>query len=245
MPVHSSDKLLTSDKVERIRSYGMYGNSYFGARYCLFCHFMVPVICHHCPVCDYCVFRKDHHCFFMGGCVGFGNQRYFIVFLFWATLGSMYSLFLVFLYFIMAIYESMCDKHEILCVLYVSIVICCTFGSTWFLVYQCAMVVKGRSARGYFCLRDMFPANRNPTIAQRIELVFGPYWAVNFLVPLPLRNKLDESYEHAMLKKQENGNPAIYCETKSGQVKYHLKKNPANDKNNFSACRAAPSCGNI
>ncbi|KFD51056.1 hypothetical protein M514_08097 [Trichuris suis] len=195
-------------------------NPNFPTRYCVHCKFRVPHICHHCPMCNYCVFKKDHHCFFMGGCVGFGNQRYFIVFLFWSTLGSMYALFLVFrfiidvykpnlpfawaryifpIYVLMAIYELTCHKDEILCMLYVSVVICGACGSAWFFFYQWLMVVKGKSTMGFFQLKDLFPANGNPTISQRIRYVFGPYWPLNFLVPLPFRNKLDESYERLML----------------------------------------------
>jgi hypothetical protein len=48
-------------------------------RYCSLCNQTVPIKCHHCPLCNYCVLRKDHHCFMVGGCVGFGNQRYDII----------------------------------------------------------------------------------------------------------------------------------------------------------------------
>lgn len=56
------------------------------------CQLNSPPRAHHCPVCDICVFRRDHHCSFasklfeltckhlwiLATCVGHFNQRYFV-----------------------------------------------------------------------------------------------------------------------------------------------------------------------
>ncbi|XP_041361904.1 palmitoyltransferase ZDHHC16-like [Gigantopelta aegis] len=62
--------------------------SYLLPGYCLICNDVKPPRCHYCPVCDVCVLKRDHHCYFAGSCVGWRNHRYFIVFCFWASLGS-------------------------------------------------------------------------------------------------------------------------------------------------------------
>ncbi|CAI5455952.1 unnamed protein product [Caenorhabditis angaria] len=49
-----------------------------GFRYCHSCHTNSPPRAYHCPVCDICVFRRDHHCSFGAVCVGHFNQRYFV-----------------------------------------------------------------------------------------------------------------------------------------------------------------------
>uniref|UniRef100_A0A5S6Q7Y2 Palmitoyltransferase n=1 Tax=Trichuris muris TaxID=70415 RepID=A0A5S6Q7Y2_TRIMR len=213
-PTYSNDSDATTDSDSDPNS-----DADFPTKYCAHCKFRVPLICHHCPLCNYCVFKKDHHCFFLGGCIGFGNQRHFIVFLFWSMLGSAYALLLAIrfvtviyksklmfgwtryilpVYILVIIYEHECPKDELLCTLYVTVVMCATFASAWFFFYQWLMVCRGESTMGFFHLKDLFPDNGNPSVSQRIQQVFGPYWVLNFLVPLPYRNQLNQSYARSM-----------------------------------------------
>ena len=37
----------------------------------------------HCKSCNYCVLRRDHHCIWIGNCVGLQNHQYFLNFCFW------------------------------------------------------------------------------------------------------------------------------------------------------------------
>ncbi|ORY92142.1 DHHC palmitoyltransferase-domain-containing protein, partial [Syncephalastrum racemosum] len=48
-----------------------------GAKWCNSCEGWKPDRAHHCRVCDACVLKMDQ----VNGCVGFGNQRYYIQFL--------------------------------------------------------------------------------------------------------------------------------------------------------------------
>lgn len=67
-----------------------------GWYFCPFCQFYAPPRAHHCPTCNRCILRRDHHCFFAGKCVGYYNQRYFISFLFFLFVTSLYGVVLSF-----------------------------------------------------------------------------------------------------------------------------------------------------
>ncbi|KZT33540.1 zf-DHHC-domain-containing protein [Sistotremastrum suecicum HHB10207 ss-3] len=54
-------------------------------RFCYREEFVKPYRTHHCRVCAKCVLQYDHHCPWIGGCVGARNRRFFLIFLEWAS----------------------------------------------------------------------------------------------------------------------------------------------------------------
>ena len=55
---------------------------------CTKCGHQKPERCHHCSLCNACVLKMDHHCPWLGTCVGFKNHKFFILFLFWSMIGT-------------------------------------------------------------------------------------------------------------------------------------------------------------
>ena len=54
--------------------------------FCFHCQEIKPPRCHHCRSCNKCILKMDHHCPWTGNCVGQENLKYFIQFLFYASL---------------------------------------------------------------------------------------------------------------------------------------------------------------
>ncbi|WVQ84850.1 hypothetical protein IAT38_007007 [Cryptococcus sp. DSM 104549] len=64
-----------------------------GARWCKKCDGWKPDRCHHCRHCDQCVLKMDHHCPWVGSCVGYHNYKPFLLFISYGTLLGAYATF--------------------------------------------------------------------------------------------------------------------------------------------------------
>jgi len=61
---------------------------------CSKCEAYKPPRAHHCRICNRCIKKMDHHCPWINNCVGEQNQKFFILFLFYTAVASVYGLLL-------------------------------------------------------------------------------------------------------------------------------------------------------
>ena len=60
---------------------------------CQNCKQPKPPRAHHCSVCNRCILKMDHHCPWIGTCVGYRNHKLFYLFLVYCFLGLTYVVF--------------------------------------------------------------------------------------------------------------------------------------------------------
>ena len=171
-----------------------------GWKSCPTCQLDAPPRSHHCKICKMCVLKRDHHCFFTGSCIGFYNQRYFIIFLFYATAGIIFSTYLLFTYladplpllsrhcisyfFPVAIFQWLLGYlsfAHLFLVAQLNASILCVFGSLWFFVWEMAMTARGQTS--FEVMRGI--ERYRMGITKNFQSVFGHLWMLNFIIPMP------------------------------------------------------------
>ncbi|VDM42251.1 unnamed protein product [Toxocara canis] len=138
-------------------------------KYCMECDRMAPKRSHHCQLCRMCVLRKDHHCFMTGGCVGIANQRFFIVFVLWAGVGSAIGSYYLLMYLLTFVEPNYYPYGWL------------KFVAPFAMFYT----LNGYTMYDYHTLCRRYELKGDgETYGERLQLVFGRHWLLNFIFPL-------------------------------------------------------------
>ncbi|KAJ3661095.1 hypothetical protein Zmor_005511 [Zophobas morio] len=129
------------------------------SRFCAVCECIAPPRSWHCPTCNVCILKRDHHCMFTSCCVGHHNLRYFISFVFYIFIStvyaSYYNLFFAFEFAEFGSWESIIKLIFPLASLFVSysrhqmylfIVLIVLIGGVFtgvLLYYHCDLILRG------------------------------------------------------------------------------------------------------
>jgi hypothetical protein len=142
--------------------------------FCKKCNKHRPARAHHCSMCDRCTLRFDHHCPWIGNCVGFRNHKYFLQFLSYISLSSG----LVGGNNIYYIYDTRTYNWEMILGAVVGSVVFIVIGC--FAMFHCYMFSKNKSSIELHYNSDVFNTG---SCGENCMQLCGNKW-VYFLLPL-------------------------------------------------------------
>ncbi|XP_067937914.1 putative ZDHHC-type palmitoyltransferase 2 [Watersipora subatra] len=190
--------------------------------YCKICKLIAPYgsKTHHCVVCNKCIMRRDHHCFLLGTCVGYYNQRFFAVLTFYMGISSAMC-FYYFRRYLMNEIESRDDFYwtEYILPLTLKHLLIRRISLLEFtLVSYCyTFVMMGFMGCGFFTMQmhitfygqtwHEFNSGKKVrayrTVFENFREVFGPYCLANFVMPMQLVFRQQEIEQPLMLLNED------------------------------------------
>ena len=92
--------------------------------YCYSCSLFRPPRTSHCAVCDNCVERFDHHCIWLGTCIGKRNYKFFYFLVLFLNLNALFqSIYGIYLIVYSSTHSNNKDKYDIFVIIFMSFVI--------------------------------------------------------------------------------------------------------------------------
>ncbi|KAI3377991.1 hypothetical protein SNEBB_010735 [Seison nebaliae] len=172
-------------------------------KFCEICQIDQPIRCHHCKVCDKCILKRDHHCAFTGVCVGFENERYFIIFCLWATIGVALCFFPAFIhdivtsdsrfnspysysryFFPLTAYRTIISKEYTVIEFFTILILFIRLATIFFTFLlgfnNFALILNGLTSHEFSRSVNSY----NFGIRRNLANAFGSHWYVNIIFPL-------------------------------------------------------------
>ncbi|XP_071484145.1 palmitoyltransferase ZDHHC22-like [Diadema antillarum] len=165
-----------------------------------------PFRAHQCRLCESVILKHDHHCFMLGKCIGYHNQKYFIWFCFHIAMAAFYMLFQIALYLslaydvqfpgawtyfvllpraVMRFVRGETECMELALTMYLYICLIGGFVALGFFMWE-----VGISAAGLTSFEALHGQKRKTkhsnTISHNLKDTFGAYWFLGMILPVRL-----------------------------------------------------------
>ncbi|ETV87193.1 hypothetical protein H257_02168 [Aphanomyces astaci] len=152
---------------------------------CRSCHKPKPSRAHHCSICKMCVVKMDHHCPWVGNCVGLRNYKYFYMFVTYGAITCGLIVLRLFDPFFRAVHhmDNTLPLHAILAYVMAASV---TLSLTLFVGFHSYLIFQGQSTLELNVYGRRSPY-RYREMAQNWRAVFGSNWH-SWLLPLVPEN---------------------------------------------------------
>ena len=123
-------------------------------RFCYTCQIIRPIGSSHCKTCNICVEKFDHHCPWVGNCIGKNNYKYFFIFL--ILLNS---------FFIVTLISSLCFiifNKKLISIYIVILSVLTMLFITTLLIYHIKFTCRNMSTYSNLKMKDTFILFGNP-----------------------------------------------------------------------------------
>ena len=157
----------------------------------------------HCNHCNVCILKRDHHCFFTNSCVGFYNQRFFVLFCFYMIWGNVFALYLQLSYLheflplntwefmtylpMITIFKFLLGYLtflQFLLICHVTFCIFCLIGGIFFFGLQMSLISQGVTTYEAWKKPSVYGEK---TVLENFHTVFGPIRWLPLQMLLPFR----------------------------------------------------------
>jgi len=108
-PLSEENPFAIEQKVPQVRKHNVKGVE-LETKWCDTCDIYRPIRTSHCGICNNCVENFDHHCPWVGNCIGKRNYRYYLLFIVSASVICLYVIALCVAHIILNTNAS--DKHS-------------------------------------------------------------------------------------------------------------------------------------
>lgn len=167
--------------------------------YCDLCQCVMPLRCWHCYVCGVCILTRDHHCTFSMTCVGHYNRRYFLLFLLYFTVASLYEIILISYYAYNEVTIQFSDLMVLVPIQSIVTGFRLTIGQIFVILLALNLVAVTMSTlllifhldkvrKGLVC-HEKQDSKYNFGLMQNLETVFGEKWYITWISPF-IKSKL-------------------------------------------------------